>query len=399
MNVARVNHFLAHKQHLLPESRLRDVLQVTRDVVALHATVPTTPHLSLLARIHELQRETLDDLLYEQRSLLRMLCMRATLHVVPTDEIEYFHRAYVERRVRAETRYQQSLLVEAGLCQEAEAHDMLRRLRDRVVEVLTQTGPCTARKISLAVPELVAKVRYAADKPYGGEFSVGSRLIPGMCSLGLLVRTRTRGSWRSNSYEYATLSHWLPDADVGPAGPQEARVWLVRRYLSAFGPATSEDIQWWTGFTKEETWQSVGDLGPATVRVAIDGLGPGYLMLADDAQRLREFEQTAAPSVSFLPGLDPYIMGYRDRGRFLATQHTRKVFDRAGNAIPTVWAGGRVVGAWGQRKDGTVIHGLFDSVDAAERAAIATEAGRLERFLKGEFLAPRTSTSFTRALK
>ena len=399
MNVARVNHFLAHKQHLLPESRLRDVLQVTRDVVALHATVPTTPHLSLLARIHELQRETLDDLLYEQRSLLRMLCMRATLHVVPTDEIEYFHRAYVERRVRAETRYQQSLLVEAGLCQEAEAHDTLRRLRDRVVDVLTQTGPCTARKISLAVPELVAKVRYAADKPYGGEFSVGSRLIPGMCSLGLLVRSRPRGSWRSNTYEYAALSHWLPDVCIGPDAPQEARAWLVRRYLSAFGPAFFEDVQWWTGFTKEETRQSVGDLSPAIARVAIDGIGPDCLMLADDAQRLRAFEQTAALSVWLLPGLDPYIMGYRDRGRFLAPQHSRKVFDRAGNAIPTVWAGGRVVGAWGQRKDGTVTCGLFDPVDAAERAALATEAGRLERFLDGEFLAPRTRTSFARDLK
>lgn len=43
MNVSRVNDYLAHKQHLLAGSPGDDVLQVTRDVVALHATAATGP--------------------------------------------------------------------------------------------------------------------------------------------------------------------------------------------------------------------------------------------------------------------------------------------------------------------------------------------------------------------
>jgi len=119
--------------------------------------------------------------------------------------------------------------------------------------------------------------------------------------------------------------------------------------------------------------------------------------MADDAQRLHDF---APPDVSyvFFPGLDPYIMGYRDRCRFLATEHRTKVFDRAGNAMPTVWVNGRVVGAWGQRKDGSVIYGLFEPVGEEKRALLAGEVQRLEIFLGGEFLPPRTHASFTRAL-
>jgi hypothetical protein len=100
-------------------------------------------------------------------------------------------------------------------------------------------------------------------------------------------------------------------------------------------------------------------------------------------------------------------MGYRDRGRFLAPEHRAKVFDHAGNAMPTVWVNGRVVGAWGQRKacgeprrtNGSVIYGLLESMGEEERALLEGEVQRLEGFLGGEFLLPRTHTPFTRALK
>jgi hypothetical protein len=74
------------------------------------------------------------------------------------------------------------------------------------------------------------------------------------------------------------------------------------------------------------------------------------------------------------------------------------VFDRAGNALPTVWANGRVVGAWAQRKDGTVVHGLFEGVDSAERAALEEQRGRLEEFFAGEYVPQRTHSPFTRSL-
>jgi hypothetical protein len=67
--------------------------------------------------------------------------------------------------------------------------------------------------------------------------------------------------------------------------------------------------------------------------------------------------------------------------------------------MPTVWVNGRVVGAWGQRRDGSVVQGLFESVGEEERASLAGEVQRLEGFLGGEFLPPRTYTPFTRTLK
>ncbi|MDH4137596.1 MAG: winged helix DNA-binding domain-containing protein [Anaerolineae bacterium] len=399
LKVSLVNSYLAHKQHLLPASHLADVVQVTRDIVALHATAATGPYLSLWARVPDFQRQELEDALYERRELARVHCMRMTLHAVPSDEVPFFFQAYVKRHARAEFRGWEPLLVQAGICQEGEAEALLKKLHRRVLDVLTEKGPSTLREISQAVPELKAKIRHDVGKSYEGQFSIGSRLMLTMSMLGLLVRARPRGSWRSNLYEYAALSDWLPDVDLESVTPQEARAWLVRRYLAAFGPATFDDIQWWTGFSKSETEKALEALKPAAVEVAIEGLGDGYLMLADDVQRLRDFAQPDVSHAFFLPGLDPYIMGYRDRGRFLAAEHRAKVFDRAGNAMPIVWANGRVVGAWGQRKEGGVVYGLFESVGEEERALLAGEVQRLEGFLGGEFLPPRTHTAFTRALK
>ena len=60
-----VNRYLAHKQHLLPASHLADVVQVTRDIVALHATSATSPYLSLWARVPDFQCTALKDALYQ----------------------------------------------------------------------------------------------------------------------------------------------------------------------------------------------------------------------------------------------------------------------------------------------------------------------------------------------
>jgi hypothetical protein len=319
--------------------------------------------------------------------------------VVPSDELPSFFQAYAERRVPAEVRGGEALLVQAGLCRDEEAATLLQQLQRQVSEVLAEWGAATVQEISQAVPELNAQVRHDVGKPYEGAFSIGSRLVPSMCTLGTLIRARPRGGWRSNLYAYASLPDWLPGVDLDSVAPQEAQVWLVRRYLAAFGPVTPEDVQWWTGFSKGRTLAVLEALAPAVTSVTIEGLGEGYFMLVEDAQRLSGFAPPDGPSAFFLPGLDPYIMGYRGRDRFLAREQRGKVFDRAGNAMPTVWADGRVAGAWGQRKDGSVVYGLFEAVREEAQVLLAEEARRLEGFLDGEFLPSRSHTAFTRALQ
>jgi hypothetical protein len=138
----------------------------------------------------------------------------------------------------------------------------------------------------------------------------------------------------------------LPDA--GTASSELARLWLT-----AYGPATIDDLQWWTGWTKTRTKAALETLD--TVEVDLDGV-PG-LMLADDA----EPETAPEPWVALLPALDPSAMGWKHRD-FCLGPHRSLLYDANGNAGPTVWADGRIVGGWAQRDDGDVVVRLLEDV-------------------------------------
>ena len=56
------------------------------------------------------------------------------------------------------------------------------------------------------------------------------------------------------------------------------------------------------------------------------------------------------------------------------------LFDRNGNAGPTVWMDGRVVGGWTQRASGEIAYRLFDDEAEARGSEVETMATRMEAF-------------------
>ena len=65
LDLSLVNAYLAHKQHLSPSKPGGDMIQITRDIVALHATGATGPYLSLWARMPGFERRAFEDALVE----------------------------------------------------------------------------------------------------------------------------------------------------------------------------------------------------------------------------------------------------------------------------------------------------------------------------------------------
>ncbi len=86
------------------------------------------------------------------------------------------------------------------------------------------------------------------------------------------------------------------------------------------------------------------------------------------------------PWVALLPGLDPTTMGWKERGWYLPDA-CADTFDRMGNAGPTVWVDGRVVGGWGQAADGEIRTRYLVDVPADRRAEVARRAEELAALL------------------
>jgi len=192
-------------------------------------------------------------------------------------------------------------------------------------------------------------------------------------------------------YRWAPIERWIggPLADL-PTGAAQAD--LVRRWLRAYGPGTGRDIAWWTGLTLGEVRRALAAQDPPAVEVALHDGSVG-LTLADDLASTAD----PGPWVALLPALDATTMGWADR-RFFLGEHGPRLFDRNGNAGPTTWADGRIVGGWAQRPDGEVVPILLEDVGAEARAAIEAEAARVTAWLEPTRIIPRFRTPLEQEL-
>ena len=74
-----INKLVLYKQHLTEDSRTQDLVEIVKDLAGLHATIPKTSYLSLLARVNDFTKKLLDEELYVKRRLAKIRCIRRTL--------------------------------------------------------------------------------------------------------------------------------------------------------------------------------------------------------------------------------------------------------------------------------------------------------------------------------
>ncbi|RYJ01950.1 MAG: winged helix DNA-binding domain-containing protein, partial [Actinomycetales bacterium] len=244
---------------------------------------------------------------------------------------------------------------------EAEALQVFAEHESVTTALLAEVSPLLATRLMNGPP---------TDK-WATEVSYASRILLVLSSSGQVVRGRPRGGWTSTQFAWSLSERWHPALAERPDLPTAART-LAEAWLRRYGPATLEDLQWWTGWTKTLTRQAVADL-PLT---DVDLQGAPGVVLADDLEPVPAPE----PWVALLPALDPTIMGWKHRDHLHAA-HKPQVFDVNGNAGPTVWADGRVVGGWAQRDDGEVVTHLLEDVGSETAAAVQVRAAHLTQLL------------------
>jgi hypothetical protein len=90
-------------------------------------------------------------------------------------------------------------------------------------------------------------------------------------------------------------------------------------------------------------------------------------------------------------------MGWQARDWYLG-EHKSALFDSSGNAGPTIWAEGRIVGGWAMRANGEVVTKLLEDVGRETAAAVEAEAGRLTVWLQQVSVVPRFPTPLHKEL-
>lgn len=346
-------------------------------LVGLHSTDPATPYLSLWARLPGFAIADLDTELYERRSVIKHLAMRRTLWMVHTGDLSAIQAGASDRVAGNELRKLIGDVEKAGVAPDGAR--WVSAACAAVLRHLQQHGPTSAKELRAALPELSGSHDPAPGKRWGGEIPLGPRVLTVLGVQGEIVRGPNDGAWTVSRPRWTTTADWL-GAKPEPTSEDAARTELVRRWLAAFGPATVTDIKWWFGNTL--TWARTALRDLEAVEVDLEGI-PGYA-LPDDL----EVEPDPGPWCALLPGLDVTTMGWFDRDWYVGP-HRSQVFDTNGNAGPTVWCNGRIVGGWRQDENGRVVLCLLEETGSAMNRALQRKADELTEWLAAARVNPR----------
>jgi hypothetical protein len=366
--LARVRDFNFADQHVAPGCQGTEIEQVARSLVGLHSARLPTPYVTLASRFRGFLPPMLRKRQYETRTLVKLRCMRRTLHTVPLDLAPIVHRATLELRMM----------------------DLQARLR-----ALGATNK--------AFEKAVARVRDVVAGGPGPATTIVESALPSASpskspAALLLIRLALKYLWERGEVTYRNrAAHWAceerwfeatsaayPSLRLNDLDEHDARRALVLTYVDRFGPVTERDIVWWSGLRVSDIRLAVQELGDQIVPIRVDALSDSCLMTREGLARLERAPAGRRPWVRFLAYEDPSLKGYFEtRARYLDPAHTPLAFNSIGEVLPCVMVAGELVGRWWWNATTRAVGWAPFVPGAGPTAAIERERVRQERTLRG----------------
>jgi len=358
LDLLRINKFVLKKQQLAGGEPNWNIVKTVRAVGGLHATSAATPYLSLFARITGFKREHLDHELYVKRTLGKIRYVRTTVYVLPEDMIPAAFAATRTMSEPASQAYSRFLGV---------TEQQYREASKSILEILQGKRGMTTKQIRKAL-----------------ETSLNvSSIVNLMCDQGLLIRGAPERGWKSNLHTYYLFNEYFPNMKLNEINEENARGTVIRWYLASFGPVTLDDIAWWTGFPKNQVRHVVESQQDKITYINISDSNKTLLMLRQDETSLKLIRKEEKHVINMLPSLDPYMMGYKDRERYMNLEHRDYIFDRGGNATSSILLNGKIIGIW-DFKEPVIKIFLFEDNATDLLEDISIKAKSLGAFISGK---------------
>ncbi|WP_068277946.1 winged helix DNA-binding domain-containing protein [Aldersonia kunmingensis] len=278
-----LNRTLLARQHLLDRTTL-DAAQMCTHLVGLQAQEVRPPFIGLWSRIADFDPIVISDGL-EDRSLVRITLMRGTIHLVTASDAVRIAPLIQPELEKAPFRKGFFFGATVGMDRED--------VRARGERILGDEPMTTAELRKLITAEW-------PDRDPGAVLQALLYLLP-------VLQTPPRGKWGHNERpRWARISTWLGRPLESDYPAEE----LVLRYLRAFGPASTMDMQTWSRLTGlRPAVERLGD----RVRTYTDERGR---VLYDAADAELADPELPAP-VRYLGVYDNALLSHQDRTRIV----------------------------------------------------------------------------------
>lgn len=342
-----LNRALLARQLLLERSDL-PALAAVRHLAGMQAQAPNPPYVGLWTRLTDFQPSDLASLISE-RKVIRVALMRSTIHLVPSDDalawrpvlqpaVERMYWSTYGRFLEGVDRF---ALAAAGRALVEEESLTFDQLGKHLLEQWPDRDSAA----------LANEIRASST----------------------LVQVPPRGLWgQSGAARHTTVERWL-GRSVDDTPDVAA---MVRRYLAAFGPASVQDAQAWSGLTR---LRPVIEAMRAELVVFHDENGRE---LFDLPEAPRPAPETPAP-VRFLAEFDNVLLSYADPSRIVSPDHRKRIMTVDGLVAGSVLIDGFVRGSWKIKREksaATLTVTPFAPLDSQSRAELLDEGAALLAF-------------------
>jgi len=334
LSLETVNRLYLIKQHLFHKAKKGRLVKVVDDVCGLHAQASATPYLSLWNRVEDFEDGLLDEALYRDRRLVRVWCMRGTLHVIPSGDLPIYNKALKRMWFEHHGRFMRAP-------DWPSIEERRKVIYPKILEALAQKP--------LKRKELNARVRLSLkddSKPYQRLFSAWGGILKETGYEGLTVHAEPS----EREACFARLDKWLPHINLDTISEDEAKEKLLTKYLHGYGPATGQDFTCWSGLMAGDARKAIEAAGSLLEEVAIEGVKGRFWMLREDFKLVDSISLDEKAPPSLLPKFDSFVLGHRDRARIIRTEYMKQVFRKAGDVAATLLINGHIVGTWRQKK-------------------------------------------------
>ncbi|MEU9110908.1 winged helix DNA-binding domain-containing protein [Streptomyces sp. NPDC048483] len=330
-----------------------------------HAQVLSAAELSLMLRTDHGTRVAVRDALWTDRTLVKTYGPRGTVHLLPAADLAMWTGALSA--------------VPAGSSPSPQGVRLTPDQTDQVLAAIEDA----LEEAEPTIDELGEAV-VAATGPWAGDLVMPA--FQGMWPRWRQVMHRAGqrgalcfGPGRGRKVTYTSPRRALPG--FCPMDGPTALAALVRRYLYAYGPATSADFATWLGAPPRWAADLFASLADGLQQVDFAG-APAWIMAGDTSG------PTADPApVRLLPYFDAYGIASRPRDLlFPGRAAERALAGRQAGNYPVVLIDGVVGGVWHQRRAGRRVHVTVEPLaplTAGRRRALEAQVQRVGEILEG----------------
>jgi hypothetical protein len=352
---------------LLPEgTQLSGVDALASLTFGLHAARQSSPWVTLRTRLPAFEAPELRRLLTAERRLIRVRCMRQTLHILPLDLAATAHHATLRQRLTP---------CRARLRQLGHSERAFRAACARVRASMAD--------IPIPYRELEARAR-SSHRPV----NLIRLAIKWLWETGELAHVDLSPSLHHEHRAFVRATAHYPGLGLRPeaADVRGACDELVYEHLRAFGPASVSDTAWWSGLGLSTARDAIARAGDEFVRVAVDGVSDELLIAQGELDLLRSADPIDPRHVTLLAYEDPALKGYfATRGRYVRTRDYQALFNSIGEARASIMLGGEAVGVWAfERETGQIKHELWRHIAKSSRQAIVGRLDDMAAFFASE---------------